>query len=328
MAARRRKLYSAVPADKRMHSAKKPKALTPGTAIRLISPASGAPREALERGIAELKRLGFSASGLLEGSETDGYFAAPEAARFRELCDALKDSTTRALIATRGGYGSNYLIDALAKSKLHAPKIVMGYSDLTSLFIWLWQKHRWVTFHGPMVASGFDAGSNASKGYDEHSFLRAVTQTRGGWELDLGGEQMVAGTSRGVLLGGCLTLLQTSLGTPWELDTRGAILAIEDRGMKPYQVDRALMHLQQAGKFEGVRGIVLGEFPDCVAPESGSPCVRDVCHRMLRKLKIPIIWGARFGHTSRPMLTLPLGVRVRLETKGSSTLEILEPAVI
>jgi muramoyltetrapeptide carboxypeptidase len=136
---------------------------------------------------------------------------------------------------------------------------------------------------------------------------------------------IVTGTAEGVLLGGCLTLVETALGTPWELDTNGAILVLEDRGMKPYQVDRALMHLKQAGKFRSVTGIVFGDFPECEAPV-GSESVKDVARRVLAPLNIPIFWGAPIGHTRRPMLTVPLGVRARLSVGDRAQLEILEPA--
>jgi muramoyltetrapeptide carboxypeptidase len=117
------------------------------------------------------------------------------------------------------------------------------------------------------------------------------------------------------------------LGTPWEFDTRGAILFLEDRGVKPYQLDRMLLHLLQAGKFRGVRGIVLGDFPDSEPPQECSPSVRDVCRRILMPLRVPIIFGAPIGHTVRPMLTIPFGVRARLRAAGEGQLEILEPAV-
>src|SRR6185437_3445345 len=129
-------------------------------------------------------------------------------------------------------------------------------------------------------------------------------------------------------VGGCLTLLETTLGTPWEIETNGAILVIEDRGMKPYQVDRALMHLKQAGKFDGVAGIVLGDFPECEAPGQSEP-VKNAAQRILEPLRVPIVWGAAVGHTTRPMLTLPFGVRARLITANTAKgaqLEILEPA--
>ncbi len=94
---------------------------------------------------------------------------------------------------------------------------------------------------------------------------------------------MHPGEAQGRVLGGCLTLVETAIGTPWDLETDDAILVLEDRGMKPWQVDRALMHLKQAGKFEGVRGIVLGDFPECESPVAGSPTVRDVCHEFSRR---------------------------------------------
>jgi len=142
------------------------------------------------------------------------------------------------------------------------------------------------------------------------------------------GEAIRTGEAEGTLLGGCMTLVETTLGTPWELDTRGAILLLEDRGMKPWQVDRALMHLKQAGKLDGVRGLVLGEFPECEPPVAGSPTVRDVCMRILGPLGVPIVFGTPVGHTPRAMLTIPLGVKARLMARGEGALEILEPAVV
>jgi muramoyltetrapeptide carboxypeptidase len=120
----------------------------------------------------------------------------------------------------------------------------------------------------------------------------------------------------------------TTLGTGFEPDTDGAILVLEDRGMKPYQVDRALRHLHQAGKFKKVSGVLLGDFPDCEPPAPGGPTIREICEEILGPLKVPIVYGAPIGHTKRPMLTLPLGVRAKLQSKGEGTLEILEPAVV
>jgi muramoyltetrapeptide carboxypeptidase len=199
---------------------------------------------------------------------------------------------------------------------------------LTSLQIFLWQKRQWTSVYGAMVGAGLAGGADGEKGYDPQSFLNAIGKTDGTWGVALQGETLVAGDRTGRLLGGCLTLVETTLGTPWELDTRGAILLLEDRGMKPWQVDRALMHLLQAGKFKGVRGIVLGDFPDCEPPIKDSPSVRDVCVRMLQPLGVPIVFNAPVGHTQRPMLTLPLGVQARLHAKGEGALEILEPAVL
>jgi muramoyltetrapeptide carboxypeptidase len=307
---------------------RKPRALVPGAAVHIVSPASPPVPEMLVRGLAELRRLGYEPVAQAETASTNDYFASPARDRVKQLASALADKRTGALICTRGGYGSTYLLGDKFVTAGAPPKILLGYSDITSLDVYLWEKRRWVTFYGPMVATEFSNGPGSKDGYDEASFRTAVAQARGGWTLALEGQTLRPGEAKGVLLGGCLTLLEATLGTPWELDTRGSILVLEDRGMKPYQVDRVLTHLRQAEKFAGVRAIVLGEFPDSVPTVEGSPTVRDVVHRILGALKIPIVWAARVGHTPRPMLTLPLGVRARLIAKDSGTLEILEPAVI
>jgi muramoyltetrapeptide carboxypeptidase len=179
-----------------------------------------------------------------------------------------------------------------------------------------------------MVAAGLNRGADDSHGYDERSFLQAVGNVSSGWAISLEGKPLAGGIADGLLLGGCLTLLQTTLGTPWEIDTTGSILVLEDRALRPYQVDRALMHLKQAGKFRSIKGIVLGEFPDSEPSVKDSPTVHDVCERILRPLNVPILFGAAIGHTSRPMLTLPLGVQARLISSGQGRLEILEAAVV
>ncbi len=259
---------------------------------------------------------------------TNDYFAAPEMDRCQELAAAMRDKSAGAIVCARGGYGSTYLLDTLGDATPRcAPKIILGYSDVTSLLMYFWQKRGWTGFYGPMVAGGFDGGANAAGGYDESSLRNAIAVMRGGWTLDLDGESLSNGEARGVILGGCMTLVEAALGTAWELKTRGSIFLLEDRGMKPYQVDRVLTHLRQAGKFAGVRGIILGEFPESDPPAPGSPSVREVCARILGELGVPIVWGARVGHTSRAMLTIPLGVHAKLRARGAGRLDILEPAV-
>jgi muramoyltetrapeptide carboxypeptidase len=310
-----------------MHEPVKPPVLFPGSSIAIIFPASPADPTRLERGCRELVRLGYSLDLHPGPADPEGFFARPNAQRRAELLEALQSETSRAVFCARGGYGSSELLDGLSPELLPRPRILIGYSDITMLEIFLWQKLRWVTFYGPMVAAGFDAGANVDGGYDAPSFARAMTETRRGWSLDLGGAVLVAGEAEGILLGGCLTMVEAGLATPWELETDGAILLLEDRGMKPYQVDRALMHLKQAGKLRGVRGIVLGEFPECDPPSGSDITVLDVLRRVLGDLGVPIVWRAPVGHTSRPMLTIPLGVRARLRAQPPQ-LDILEPAVV
>jgi muramoyltetrapeptide carboxypeptidase len=311
-----------------MNLPKKPPALRPGDGVRVLSLASPVQIDHLQKGCEELVRLGYA-------PETDpdtvlaseGFFAGPAEHRLAALEQALAESAARAIFCSRGGYGSTYLADFLPSAAAATPKILLGASDITALQIFLWQKFRWVTFYGPMVASNFDRGEGADHGYDRASLMRAVTETSNGWQLDLAGEALCPGTASGILLGGCLTLVESTLGTPWELDTRGAILVLEDRGMKPYQVDRAIMHLRQAGKFNDVAGIILGDFPECEGPIFTEGVV-DVALRILGPLKVPFVFGSPIGHTSRAMLTLPLGVGAQLSAFGPGVLRILEPACV
>jgi muramoyltetrapeptide carboxypeptidase len=303
----------------------KPPALRPGDSVRILSLASPIDELRLQKGCDELARLGyepkFDRATVLAH---EGFFAGSAPVRVAALKAAFAEPSTRAVICSRGGYGSNYLPEGLSIA-LTSPKLFVGYSDLTSLQIFLWQKFRWVTFYGPMVAAGLDKGAETPEGYDRESFMRAITETKRGWAMDLKGYAIAPGVAEGTLLGGCLTMVETSLGTPWELDTQGAILILEDRGMKPWQVDRALIHLRQAGKFRAASGIILGEFPQSEAP-IGTEAVKDVARRILEPLGIPVVYGAPVGHTARPMLTLPVGVLARLSADGGAKLEILEPA--
>jgi muramoyltetrapeptide carboxypeptidase len=306
---------------------RKSKALHPGSTLALISPSSPAPESEISAGVQGLQRLGYKVEHGA-ASPSDGYFAASSKARIAEFIAAISGKNSDGLIACRGGYGSNYLLESNLAKYLKPEKCVVGFSDLTTLQIFLWQTRGWVTFYGPMVASGFNHGANQPKGYDQESFLKSVTTTKGKWNIPLQGEVLNPGEYKGILLGGCLTLVEATIGTKWELHTANSILLLEDVGMKPYQVDRALMHLVQAGKFRGVRGIILGDFPGGESLVPGSPNVKQVCDRILGPLGVPVIYGAAVGHTARPMLTIPLGIRARLQAKGTGNLEIMEPAVI
>ncbi|HYA63065.1 MAG TPA: LD-carboxypeptidase [Candidatus Sulfotelmatobacter sp.] len=307
---------------------RKPKALRKGSTLAYFAPASPPSDYGdIRTGILELQRLGFKVIPAHEFLPS-GYFAGSTEERLEGFLNALGNKEITGLIALRGGYGSTYLLDRLANESLVSAKCLIGYSDLTALQIYLWQKSGWVTFHGPMLAAGFGRGADGLQGYDESSFMHAVANTKGNWPLNLSGEVLVSGEAEGTILGGCLTILQTSLGTPWEIDTAGAILLLEDTQLKPYQVDRALMHLMQSGKMKNVRGIILGDFPGSEPASPDSPSVRCVCERVLGPLGIPIIYGAAVGHTKRPMLTIPLGIRARLQAKEGGTLQLLEPAVV
>ncbi len=303
----------------------KPPPLETGNAVRIVAPASPVEEEALRRGCAELERLGYRAQWDPRVLARQAYFAGSAEERLAKLLLAFDESNSRAVFCARGGYGSGYLLERLEPRRLKSPKALVGFSDITLLQLFLWRKKRWVSFYGPMVGAGLDKGADAPGGYDRESFQQALTQASHGWKLDLRGETLFFGHAEGTIVGGCLTLVEATLGTPSEIQTAGSILLLEDCSMKPYQVDRALIHLRQAGKFKGVRAMVLGEFPECTPP-LGGPTVRNIFERLLEPLKIPVVWGAPVGHTPRAMLTIPIGVKARLVAYGSGQLEICEPA--
>lgn len=305
---------------------RRPPPLRPGDAVRLVAPSSPFEREIFERGIKEIERLGFRVSYSARIFQRDGYFAGSRAERAADFAEALADADARAVFCVRGGYGAGELLDILQTMPLGAPKLLLGFSDITVLQIFFWQTAGWVTLYGPGVAVGFAAGAGVPGGYDSSSLRDALENTHSGWMIDLAGETMAAGSAEGIVLGGCLTLVESMLGTPWKLDTSGAILLLEDVGMKPFQVDRSLLHLRQAGKFAGIRGVILGDFPGCEPPGGRGVTVRDVCARNFGEMGIPVVWKAAIGHTARPMLTVPLGVQARLHAESETRLEILEPA--
>ena len=226
-------------------SARKPRALRAGARLGVFAPASPASEVKTTAGLAELARIGFSVESLARNAE--GYFAASVKERRAEFLEMLADNRVDALIGLRGGYGSNYLLDESLIEELGEPKCLLGFSDLSSLQIFLWQQRGWVTFYGPMVATGIEAGAGAPGGYDEASLLNALRKTDGGWTIALRGGSLVPGEAQGRVLGGAMTLVEATIGTPWELDTRDTILVLEDRAMKPYQIDRVLMHFKQTG---------------------------------------------------------------------------------
>src|ERR1700719_2572911 len=197
----------------------KPKALRQGSRFAVIAPASPGKNDRVRAGQTELERLGFSVL-LPRNLSPDGYFAGSANARHGEFLKALADPASDALIATRGGYGSVYLLEQGLPKSL-ALKPLVGFSDLTTLQIYLWQKHGWSGFYGPMLAAGLDHGAGAPEGYDEESFRNALTKTSGTWAIPLRGEPLQPASAEGIVLGGAMTLLEATIGTPWELGTDG-----------------------------------------------------------------------------------------------------------
>ena len=305
----------------------KPPALQPGDTVGIVAPASNVKPAMLDAGCRSLRDLGYKPFYFDSILERDLYFAGSVERRTRELEEMFVRDEVRAIICARGGYGSNYLLKALDLKKIQFnPKIFVGYSDLTSLLTYFTDAAGLVTFHGPMVAKDF-ADPN---GIDLDSWGRALNGSSE-WPLELDSDvkPLVPGSAEGILYGGCLSILVASLGTPYEIQTAGTILFIEDIAAKPYQIDRMLMQLKLAGKLAEVRGIVFGEMVDCTQNKDQSYSLQDVILRAVGDLAVPVAFGLRSGHVSRGNITLPFGVRAALKvTVNAVSLEIKEAATV
>lgn len=306
----------------------KPPALRPGDTVGIVAPASNVKRSDLEAGCEALRREGYRPFYFDSIFDRDLYFAGTAKRRLRELEEMFARDEVRAIICARGGYGANYLLDAFDLDQVRShPKIFVGYSDLTALLTYFSDATGLVTFHGPMVAKDWAH----EDGVDLASWLSAVS-TAAPWGLNLdadsGVSALVEGSAEGILYGGCLSILVASLGTPYEIETAGTILFIEDVAAKPYQIDRMLMQLKLAGKFKGVRGIMFGEMKDCFQTAQQGYTLQEVVKRIVEGFGVPVAYGVRSGHVSARNMTLPLGARTQLEVRsGKVNAKIMEAAV-
>ena len=256
------------------------------------------------------------------------YFAGTVEQRLLDLHAAFADDTVRVVFATRGGYGSNYLLEELDMDVLgDHPKPLFGYSDLTAVQITLLDTLNLPSFHGPMVSPDF--------GREDGVHLPSLLAALSGEPYKVGKAEgmrlLKAGANeqpvRGVLYGGCLSIVTAMLGTAFEPQTEGKLLYFEDVSTKPFQIDRMLWQLKQSEKFDGVKGIIFGEMLDCVSPGARPDLLEEVILNALDDFEGPIVIGLRSGHVSRANVTLTLGVEAELLATDEPELRLLEPAV-
>lgn len=279
----------------------KPAPLQKDDLITIAAPAGPFDLKRFRDGVANLKKTGFGVAMRKDINARHFYLAGDDRRRAAELNEALA-MPTPALLFARGGYGCQRIVPFLS-GKMHA-KVVMGSSDLTVVLIHLWKQYRMPSYYGPMVAPHFTEPKNVARA------VRALTDPKFFDRQPLIARKVLrAGKASGTLLGGCLSLITATLGTPLELDTRGSILFLEDTNEEPYAVDRMLTQLEQAGKFNGVRGFVFGTFKqkDTLFPTA----IRNVMIEKLHHLRVPILWGVRFGHCKDPLI-LPFGGKGRI----------------
>lgn len=308
-----------------MNVALKPPAVPSDALVAVVSPASTPKPDDVEFGLAALRTLGYvpqSADHILTRGPL--YFAGTPEMRLRDLHHAFADDEVRAIFSTRGGYGSNYLLEALDLDLIaESAKPLIGYSDLTAVQLWLLDQIELPAFHGPMVAADFAR--------EDGVHLPSLQAALGGQPYSVGAEEgmrtLHPGRARGTLYGGCLSIVVALLGTPYEPQTEGKLLFLEDLNARPYQIDRMLWQLRQAGKLDGVKGIVFGEMLDCNSPGAAPELLDEVILRVFEDFQGPIAIGLRSGHVSRSNVTLTFGVEAELQAANQSELRLLETAV-
>lgn len=306
---------------------RKPRALAPGDRVAIVAPASPFDRDEFDAGVRELQSIGFEPVFDDSVFVREGYVAGPAWMRAEALRRAWQDPSVAGIIAARGGYGSVQLLPLLNVSDFAAhAKVFIGCSDNTSLMSWLTLTCGVVTFHGPMIEGRFARGA---AGYDRDTFQRCVTVAQPAGPITHPQLEIIRGGEvSGLLVGGTMTQLAASLGTPYAFDPPdGCVLFFEEVAERPYRIDRIFTQLALAGIVRRASALVFGEMPRCDEP-GGVPRIRDVVARLTEGFGGPVLFGLPSGHTSGATLTLPFGVRVRVVAVEQPALVVEEAAVI
>jgi muramoyltetrapeptide carboxypeptidase len=305
---------------------RKPRALQPGDRVAIVAPASSFSVDEFHAGLVELTALDFVPTYEKSVFERATYTAGSPDVRADALRRAWADPSVAGIITARGGYGSVHLLPLLRPSDFDGPaKVFVGYSDNTSLLAWLTLTCGIVTFHGPMIDGRLSRGPVA---YDRDSLLRCVARPAPiGRITDPHVEVVRPGEASGMLIGGTMTQLAASLGTPYAFDPpAGCVLFLDEVGERPYKIDRLFTQLRLAGIIGRAAALVFNELPRCDEP-SGTPVIRDVVADLTRDFAGPVLFGMPSGHTTGATLTIPFGITARVNTGSRPGLIIDEAAV-
>lgn len=291
----------------------RPSPLQKGDLIGIAAPASPFDPREFKKGVEALELLGFQVYFREDIFSKERYLAGSDERRGEELNELFANPEIKAIFFARGGYGTQRIIPLLDPNLIDKnPKIVMGYSDITTLLIYLYERFSWVTFHGPVVAKGM---GDAFQERGKKSLLRTLC------EVDPLGEirseeirYLREGKAEGVLVGGCLSIILSNLKTSYELSFEDKILFLEDIHEPFYKIDRMLTQLRMSGKLLKVKGIVFGPFQQSDGTDEE---VQEVLKEVLKGIEVPIIFGFPSGHLD-DMMTIPFGVKVELNSKRNS----------
>lgn len=292
-----------------------PKRLQVGDAVALVSPAGPVAQSRVEAAVKVLTDWGLRPRVYPHAFDRFSFYAGTDEQRAADLNDALADPEIRAVICNRGGYGVQRIIEYVDFAAVRRdPKLVLGFSDITALHAALWRNARLASIHGP-VAAQLERGGLTNSSV-KHSLMSAEpVLVRADPEEATAGVR-VKGVARGLLLGGNLSLLSTSVSTPFMPDLNGAILLIEDVGESAYRIDRMLTHLRNCGILQRLSGVAVGQFSE-PAGAAGAVSLTEVLNERLGDLGIPVLGGLSIGHGD-PNIAVPLGTPATLDADAGT----------
>ncbi|NLB89797.1 MAG: LD-carboxypeptidase [Clostridiales bacterium] len=259
-----------------------------------------------EQIISKVEKMGLKAKIHPSVYRQHGYFSGTDSQRAQAFMDAFLDKDVQGVFCVKGGYGVMRILDKIDYAAIREhPKVFVGYSDITAVHTAIQNECKMVTFHGPMLTS-----SKEETGYTCEALWQSVSAKKPLGEMkNPKGERLESfapGIAKGRLTGGNLTLLTHTLGTPYEIDTKGKILFLEEVDEEVYCIDRMLTHLALAGKLKECEGIILGGFTNCEMENSTGLTLKNVFEELLLPLKKPVVSSLAAGHVSK-QLTLVLG---------------------
>ncbi|MBN8588759.1 MAG: LD-carboxypeptidase [Rhodothermia bacterium] len=307
---------------------RKPKRLAPGSVVGLVTPASQVGSSDVNEAASKLRAMGLQVKFGEHILDQYGYLGGQDHDRAADINNMFADPEVDAILAVRGGWGCTRLFPYLDFDLIRRnPKIIMGYSDITSLLIALYVRSNVVTFHGPV---GTATWNSFTKYYVNEVLFEAGLSNFNNQTPSTSSPTRVktirSGTSEGILIGGNLSVICGMMGSPYvPTDWSDKILYLEDVDEDIYRVDRMLTHLKIAGVLSQVRGVVFGDCRSCNPNQSPALTLNDVLWDHLSTLGVPAWYGSMIGHIPNKF-TIPNGVRARIDAVAG-TIQMLEPAV-
>lgn len=309
-------------------------ALRPGDTIAIVAPSSPVQLEPIQAYAEILQRAGYRVLIPETILRSTGYLAGTDQQRADELNAMIRDPQVRAIFPARGGYGLTRILDRLDYEALaRDPKIITGYSDITALHLAIAKKCRLISFHSPVPMTDLWQADQPRYLYANQGFRRAVFESEyrsqePGYTIsspaDRPAETLVGGTAQGRLMGGNLTLIASTMGTPFQLEAQEAILFLEDVDEAPYRIDRMLSQLRLSGLLNSVRGVILGDFSHDQGKSQAE--IQRVLREYFGSASVPVIWNFPLGHIAENA-TLPVGAFVEIDADRCS-LRLLEDPVM